>query len=124
MFGILQKLQPNLETFIDDHTRLCWVYLMHEKSEVPNIFKLFSQMVETQFDTKISILRSDNGIEYFNKNLNEFLKNKGGIQHQSTCPKTPQQNGIAKRKNKHLLDVARAIMFESNVPKYLWGMLS
>ena len=107
-------------TFIDDHTRLCWVYLMHEKSEVPNIFKSFSQLVETQFDTKISILRSDNGTEYFNKNLNEFLTNKG-IQHQSTCPNTPQQNGTAERKNKHLLEVARAIMFESNVPKYLWG---
>ncbi|XP_057451465.1 uncharacterized protein LOC130743298 isoform X5 [Lotus japonicus] len=107
-------------TFIDDHTRLCWVYLMHEKSEVPNIFKSFSQMVETQFDTKISILRSDNGTEYFNQNLNEFLKNKG-IQHQSTCPNTPQQNGTAERKNKHLLEVACAIMFESNVPKYLWG---
>ncbi|XP_072062320.1 uncharacterized protein [Arachis hypogaea] len=44
-----------------------------------------------------------------------------GIQHQSTCPNTPQQNGIAERKNKHLLEVARAIMFEGNVPKYLWG---
>ena len=77
-------------------------------------------MIEIQFDTKISILRSDNGTEYFNKNLNEFLKNKG-IQHQSTCPNTPQQNGTAERKNKHLLEVACAIMFESNVPKYLWG---
>ena len=77
-------------------------------------------MIETQFDTKISILRSDNGTEYFNKNLNEFLKNKG-IQHQSTCLNTRQQNGTAERKNKHLLEVARAIMFESNVPKYLWG---
>ncbi|XP_057749111.1 retrovirus-related Pol polyprotein from transposon RE1 isoform X1 [Arachis stenosperma] len=107
-------------TFIDDHTRLCWIYLMHEKSEVSKIFQYFSTMVETQFDTKISILRSDNGTEYFNKNLGEFLQKKG-IQHQSTCPNTPQQNGIAERKNKHLLEVARAIMFEGNVPKYLWG---
>jgi transposase InsO family protein len=107
-------------TFIDDHTRLCWVYLMKDKSEVPEIFKCFSKMIETQFDAKISILRSDNGTEYFNKNLGEFFQHKG-IQHQSTCPNTPQQNGIAERKNRHLLEVARAIMFESNVPKFLWG---
>jgi hypothetical protein len=107
-------------TFIDDHTRLCWVYLMKDKSEVSNIFQCFSKMIETQFDTKISISRSDNGTEYFNKNLKEFLQHKG-IQQQSTCPSTPQQNGTAERKNRHLLEVARAIMFESNVPKFLWG---
>jgi transposase InsO family protein len=74
----------------------------------------------TQFDTKITILRSDNGTEYFNKNLKEFLQHKG-IQQQLTCPNMPQQNGTAGRKNRHLLEVARAIMFESNVPKFLWG---
>jgi hypothetical protein len=53
---------------------------MKDKSEVSNIFQCFSKMIETQFDTKISILRSDNGTEYFNKNLKEFLQHKG-IQH-------------------------------------------
>jgi hypothetical protein len=93
---------------------------MKDKSEVSNIFQCFSKMIETQFDTKISILRSDNGTEYFNKNLKEFSQHKG-IQQQSTYPSTPQQNGTAERKNRHLLEVARAIMFESNVPKFLWG---
>ncbi|XP_073121790.1 uncharacterized protein [Henckelia pumila] len=46
-----------------------------------------------------------------------------GIIHQSSCPHTPQQNGVAERKNKHLLEVARAISFETKVPKYLWGEL-
>jgi IS30 family transposase len=107
-------------TFIDNHTRLCWIYLMHEKSEVEKIFKDFYNMIENQFQTKISILRSDNGMEYFNKVLNSFFQEKG-ISHQSSCRDTPQQNGIAKRKNKHLLEVARAIMFYMNIPKYLWG---
>lgn len=48
-------------TFINDHTRLCWVYLMHDKSEVENIFKDFYKMIETQVQTRICILRSDNG---------------------------------------------------------------
>ena len=107
-------------TFIDDHSRLCWIYLMSEKTEVEKILIDFYKMVENQFQTKISILHTDNGKEYFNKYLGHFLCEKG-IQHQSTCIDTPQQNGIAERKNKHLLEVARAIMFSTNVPKYLWG---
>lgn len=107
-------------TFIDDHTRLCWIYLMKKKSDVKNLFEDFYTMIENQFQTKIGILHSDNGTEYFNEHLEAFLKNNG-IVHQSTCRDTPQQNGIAERKNKHLLEVARAIMFYMNVPKYLWG---
>lgn len=77
-------------------------------------------MIENQFHTKIGILRSDNGTGYFNKYLSTFLVTKGII-HQSTCCDTPQQNGIAEQKNRHLLEVTRAIMFSMNVPKYLWG---
>lgn len=107
-------------TFIDDHTRLCWVYLMSEKSDIENLFKNFYTMVETQFQTKIGILHSNNGTKYFNEVLGNFLSEKG-IHHQSTCIYTPQQNAIAERKNKHFLEVYRAIMFSTNIPKYLWG---
>lgn len=95
---------------------------MSEKSEVEKLFKDFYNMVENQFQTKISIFRSDNGTEYFNECLENFLKEKG-IQHQSTCRGTPKQNGIAERKNKHLLEVACAIMFSMHVPKYIWEKL-
>ena len=70
---------------------------MKAKSEVDKIFKNFYKLIENQFQTKISILRTDNGKEYFNQYLGEFLTEKG-IQHQSTCQDTPQQNGIAERK--------------------------
>ena len=50
--------------------------------------------------------------------LRRFFQEKG-IVHQSTCRDTPQQNGIAERKNRHLLEVARALIFHVNVPKYL-----
>ena len=76
-------------TFINDHTRLCWVYLMREKSEVEKIFKEFYRMIENQFQTKISILRSDNGTEYFNKVLETF-SNEKGILHQFSCSDTPE----------------------------------
>ena len=93
---------------------------MKEKNEVEQIFSAFYKMVETQFQTKISILRTDNGTEYFNKILGNFLTEKG-ILHQSTCPDTPEQNGVAERKNRHLLETARAMMFYMQIPKYLWG---
>ena len=93
---------------------------MSEKSKVKKIFKDFYNMIENQFQTKISILKTDNGTEYFNNCLGMFLTEKG-IQHQSTCRDTPQQNGIAERKNCHLLEIARSITFSIHVPKYLWG---
>ena len=76
-------------TFIDGHTRLCWVYLMKNKLDVEQIFKDFFAFIEIQFQIKISILKNDNGIKYFNDRLGTFLKEKG-IHHQSTCRDTPQ----------------------------------
>ncbi|KAL5777353.1 hypothetical protein ACOSP7_010279 [Xanthoceras sorbifolium] len=93
---------------------------MNTKSKVEKLFKDFYKMIENQFQTKISILRSDNGTKYFNQFLSSFLT-ENEILHQSTCRNTLQQNGIAERKNKHLLEVSRALMFFMNVHKYLWG---
>ena len=70
---------------------------MHDKSDVATLFETFYNMIENQFTTKIGTLRTGNGTEYFNKYLGSFLIKKG-IQHQSTCPNTPQQNGLAERK--------------------------
>ncbi|TYK05539.1 Beta-galactosidase [Cucumis melo var. makuwa] len=84
-------------TFIDDHTCLTWVYLITDKSEVSSIFQNFYDTIETQFHKKIAILRSDNGLEFQNHNLSEFLTSKG-IVHQNSCAYTPQQNGVASKK--------------------------
>ncbi|CAN1150187.1 Copia protein [Linum perenne] len=107
-------------TFIDDHTRVSWVFLLKHKSEVAQTFKMFYHYVQNQFQTQISILRSDNGTEYFNDSFKTFSQTIGLVQ-QSSCSNTPQQNGIAERKNRHLLEVTRALMFSANVPKYFWG---
>ncbi|KAL6310757.1 hypothetical protein AAG906_006064 [Vitis piasezkii] len=69
---------------------------------------------------KTQILKSDNARDYFNSILGEFLAQEG-IVHLSSCVDTPQQNGIAERKNRHLLEVARSLMFSMNVPKLFWG---
>lgn len=62
----------------------------------------------------------DNGKEYLDKKFQEYLVDNGII-GQTTCVNTPQQNGIAERKNRHIMKVARSLMFIENVPKYFWG---
>lgn len=106
--------------FHNDHTRVCWVYLLKEKSEVEHVFKKFYNMILTQFGTKIQILRSDNGREYFTTTLGNFFDAQGIVQ-QSSCVDTPPQNGIAERKNRHLLETTWALLFSTEIPKYLWG---
>ena len=84
-------------SFIDDHTRTTWTFLMKEKSETVAIFKSFHSMINTQFKRKIQVLKTDNGKEYFNSGLGPYLSEQGII-HVSSCVDTPQQNGVAERK--------------------------
>ena len=107
-------------TFIDNHTRVCWIYLLKEKSKAKRVFKIFHAMIKALFQTHIQVLWNDNGKEYFNSILGDYLL-ENGIIHQSNCFDTPQRNGIAKRKSCHLMEVAKAIMFTSRVPKIFWG---
>ena len=107
-------------TFTNDHTRVCWTYFLKEKYEVSSIFEKFYSMIRTQYDTSIKILRTDNGTEYFNNALNHFLSTRG-LLHHSSCVDSPQQNGISERKNHHILEVARSLLFTANVPKRFWG---
>ena len=107
-------------TFIDDCTRVTWVYLLKHTSEVSSVFFQFFSMIKNQFDVSIKRIRSDNAKDYFNHGLNSFCQ-KEGIIHESSCVKTPQQNGIAERKNGHLLDQTRANLYQNKIPKKYWG---
>ena len=77
-------------------------------------------MIETQFSTKIAIIRSDNGTEFINSSCGSFFAEKS-ILHQRSVVKTPQQNGVAERKHRHLLDTARALRIQAGFPKSFWG---
>lgn len=105
-------------SFVNDHTRLTWLFLVKEKSEVSQIFQNFNSMIQTRFQTKF--LKTDNSKEYFNSSLKTYCQNQGII-HLSSCVNTPQQNGVAKRKNKHLLEVAGSFMLSTHVPKQFRG---
>jgi gag-polypeptide of LTR copia-type/Integrase core domain/GAG-pre-integrase domain len=107
-------------TFIDDKSHATWLYLLKSKREVCSIFQVFCSMIENQFNTTIKVLRTDNGTEYMNHDFQTFLHSKG-IMHQTSCVGTPQQNGVAERKNRHLLEVTRALLFSANLPKDYWS---
>ena len=102
-------------TFIDDFSRFTWVYFLRAKGEVFSVFQRFLAFLETQFSASIKVLRSDSGGEYMSNEFQVFLQRKGIISQRS-CPSTPQQNGVAERKNRHLLDVVRTLLLESSVP--------
>ncbi|KAL0311158.1 UNVERIFIED_CONTAM: Retrovirus-related Pol polyprotein from transposon RE2 [Sesamum angustifolium] len=107
-------------TFVDDYSRMIWVYLLKDRSQVPTIITSFYNEIKTQFSVNIRILRTDNALEFVQKTVSDFCDSKG-ILHQTSCPYTSQQNGVAERKHRHLLDVARIIMMHMHVPKSYWG---
>ena len=107
-------------TFIDNCTRVTWVFLLKQKSEVSSDFIQFVSMIKNQFGVNIKRIRFDNVRDYINLVLNSFCQ-KEGITHESSCVNTPQQNGIAERKNGHLLNQIRALLFQNHVLKIFWG---
>ena len=99
---------------------MTWVCLMKSKSEVTSLFQQFYKMVQVQYKSHVQVLRSDNGGEYVNSDLRAFLDHHD-IVHQTTCPYTPQQNGVAERKNRQLLEVVRASLLEAHLLLSYWG---
>lgn len=90
---------------------------MKQKSEAHTLLIHFILLVENQFGTKVKVVRSDNGPEF---KIPQFYSSKG-IVHQTSCVNTPQQNGVAERKHRHLLNVARVLLFQANLSKPFWG---
>nr|KAJ0207161.1 hypothetical protein LSAT_V11C500238120 [Lactuca sativa] len=93
-------------TFIDDASRYCYIYLLHSKDEALEKFKIYKQQVELDKNELIKVLRNDRGGEYYDPNYFESI----GIIHQTTAPYTPQQNGVAERKNRTLKEMGEAML--------------
>uniref|UniRef100_A0A2N9IKQ7 Integrase catalytic domain-containing protein n=1 Tax=Fagus sylvatica TaxID=28930 RepID=A0A2N9IKQ7_FAGSY len=115
-------------TFIDDFSRYGYVYLLHEKSQAINALKAYIAEVERQLDRKVKIIRSDRGGEYYGRYdgirqcprpFAKFLE-EHGICAQYTMLGTPQQNGVAERRNRTLMEMVRSMLSNSSVPISLW----
>ncbi len=107
-------------SFIDEHTRKVWVYFMKHKGEMFQHFLNFKAMVEKEKGVSIKCLRFDGGGEYFSNEFSEYLK-EHGIQRKYSCSYSPQQNGVAERKNKHIVKITRAMLNEKNLLNYFWA---
>lgn len=107
-------------TFVDDYSRMVAVYAMEHKSMVLEMFKTYKNVVENQLGGKIKMLRTDNGTEYCNGAMTEFLR-AAGIIHQTTAPYTPEQNGVAERMNRTLVEKARCMLFDSKMSTKFWA---
>jgi hypothetical protein len=90
-------------SFIDDHTCYCWVYLMKHRSEFFEIYAAFRALIKTQHSTVIKCFRCDLGGEYTSNKFFQMLALDGTI-HQTPCTDTPEQNGVAERKHRHIVE--------------------
>ena len=107
-------------SIVDDASGGTWVYLMKDKSQASKLVMDFCKMVKTQFNVGVKVIRSDNGREFTLGPMKKFYA-KHGIVHQTNCVNTTQQNGRVERKHRHILNVARALRFQANLPLEFGG---
>ena len=105
--------------FVDDYTRASWTYILKSRKEVLSRVQHFLLEIITQYETMVKILCTDNALEFTQKAIEELCL-AHGIVHQTPCPYTSQQNGVAERKHRHLLDMVRTLLLAMRVPQYLW----
>jgi len=108
---------------IDDYSRKTWIYFLKAKDEVLNKFQEFKDLVENLSRRKIKILRSDNRGEYISNEFKDFCR-EAGIKRELTTAYNPQHNGIAVRKNRSIVEAAKAMIHDQNLPMHLWAEAS
>ncbi|GJX23839.1 putative ribonuclease H-like domain-containing protein [Tanacetum coccineum] len=104
----------------DDYSRFSWVFFLRTKDETSEILKNFIKEIENLVDKKVKIIRSDNGTEFKNHVMDEFCREKG-IKREYSVARTPQQNGVAERKNRTLIEAARTMLADSKLPTTFWA---
>ncbi|GJZ53634.1 putative ribonuclease H-like domain-containing protein, partial [Tanacetum coccineum] len=104
----------------DDFSRFSWVFFLATKDETNEILYKFITGLENQLNHKVKIIRSDHGTEFKNHAMNEFCAKKG-IKREFSVARTPQQNGVAERKNRTLIEAARTMLADSLLPIPFWA---
>ena len=104
-------------SFIDDYSKFTWIYLLKHKSDVFQCFNDFQNLVERLFNRKIVAMQTDWGGEY--EKLNSFFQ-RVGITHLVSCPHAHQQNGVAERKHRHIVEVGLSLLSHASMPLKFW----
>ncbi|KAG7567097.1 Integrase catalytic core, partial [Arabidopsis thaliana x Arabidopsis arenosa] len=120
------NLSPSLSgkqyflSIIDDKTRKVWLYFLKTKDETFEKFCEWKELVENQVDRKVKCLRTDNGLEFCNTRFDSYCKTHG-IERHRTCTYTPQQNGVAERMNRTIMEKVRCLLNESGLDESFWA---
>nr|GEZ44457.1 hypothetical protein [Tanacetum cinerariifolium] len=104
----------------DDFSRFTWTFFLRSKDETSDILKKFITEIENLKDFKVKIIRYDNRGEFRNKEMNDFCSQKG-IKREFSNARTPQQNGVAERRNRTLIEVARTMLADAKLPVTFWA---
>ncbi|GJX85589.1 putative ribonuclease H-like domain-containing protein [Tanacetum coccineum] len=104
----------------DDFSRFSWVFFLATKDETSKILKTFITGIENLIDPKVKVIRCDNGTEFKNRVMNQFCEMKD-IKREFSVARTPQQNGVAGRKNRTLIEASRTMLADSKLPTTFWA---
>ncbi|KAG8473472.1 hypothetical protein CXB51_035785 [Gossypium anomalum] len=107
-------------TFIDDFSRKVWAFFLKQKSDVFSTFKSWKIIIEKQTGKQIKCLRTDNGFKFCSDEFNRLCKSEGIVRH-LTVRHTPQQNGVAERMNRMIMEKVQCMLSNANLPKSFWA---
>ena len=105
--------------FVDNKTHCVWVYPLKKKCDVFEKFKIWKSIVEKSSGYILKTLHTDNGGEFLSE-FGRYLRSEG-IQHELTVPRTLQQNGVAERLNRTLLEKVRSMLIDQKIPHAFWA---
>ncbi|GKE50074.1 putative ribonuclease H-like domain-containing protein [Tanacetum coccineum] len=114
-----EEIDGGYVAFGDDFSRFTWVFFLATKDETGGILKSFITGVENLIDQRVKVIRCDNGTEFKNKEMNKFCERKC-IKREFSVARTPQQNRVAERKNKTVIEAARTMLADSKLPATFW----
>ncbi|GKC49589.1 retrovirus-related pol polyprotein from transposon TNT 1-94 [Tanacetum coccineum] len=117
-----QSISHNKYTLVivDEYSRYTWVFCLKKKSDAADCIISFIRKIENLNEVKVKELRSDNGTEFKNYKFEEICDKKG-ISQNFSSPCTSEQNGVAERRNRTLIEVVRTVLNSANLPKQFWG---
>ncbi|GJV86324.1 putative ribonuclease H-like domain-containing protein [Tanacetum coccineum] len=104
----------------DDFSRFTWTFFLKSKDETGSILRNLITEIENLKDLKVKIIRCDNGGEFKNREMDEFCTKKG-IKREFSNARTPQQNGVAERRNRTLIEAARTMLADAKLPVTFWA---
>ncbi|GKC38201.1 retrovirus-related pol polyprotein from transposon TNT 1-94, partial [Tanacetum coccineum] len=118
----IKKGKRYILVIVDDYSRFTWVRFLRTKDEAPEAI-IKASKIQVHLNATVCNVRTDNGTEFVNQTLREFYENVG-ISHQTSVTRTPQQNGVFKRRNRTLVKAARTILILSKAPLFLWAAIN